>query len=58
MVRIGNQLLQESKARAAGSGEKKSGRDLLSVLVRANMATDLPENQSMSDKDVLARTCL
>ena len=33
------------------------GRDLLSLLVRANMATDLPSNQRMSDDDVVARKC-
>ena len=56
MARIGNQLLRESKAKVADTGEKASGRDLLSLLVRANMAFDVPENQRMSDKDVLART--
>jgi len=55
MARIGNQLLRESKAKAAGTGEKASGRDLLSLLARANMAFDLPESQRMSDKDVLAQ---
>jgi hypothetical protein len=56
MARIGNQLLRESKAKVAGTGEKASGRDLLSLLVRANTASDVPESQRMSDKDVLART--
>ncbi len=32
------------------------GKDLLSVLIRANMDTDLPESQRLSDEDVLART--
>lgn len=58
MARIGNQLLRESKAQAAGTSEEQSSRDLLSLLVRANMATDVPESQLMSDKDVLARTWL
>lgn len=56
MARIGNQLLRESKAQAAATGEKQSNRDLLSLLVRANMSSDIPESQRMSDKDVLART--
>jgi hypothetical protein len=56
MAGIGNQLLRESKAQAAGTGENKNGRDLLSLLVRANMATDIPESQRLSDQDVLART--
>ena len=37
--------------------EKKNfeGRDLLSLLIRANMATDLPDNARMTDEEVLAR---
>jgi len=55
MSRIGNQLLRESKASAGGSNVKGSGRDLLSLLVRSNMATDLPESQRLTDQDVLAQ---
>ena len=62
MARIGRQLLSGSKAAAAASenaGEKNNvrGRDLLSLLVRANIATDISDSQRMSDEDVLARTC-
>ena len=61
MTRIGHGLLEES--RAIVMSEKNSslakdswkGRDLLSLLVRANMATDLPSTQRMSDDDVVAR---
>ncbi|KZT18878.1 cytochrome P450 [Neolentinus lepideus HHB14362 ss-1] len=61
MSRIGNQLLSEKKAAVRGENEKivskdaMQGRDLLSLLVRANMATDLPEGQRMRDEDVLAQ---
>ena len=63
MDRIGRQLLRDSKAAiltdGGGNGklEKSSwpGRDLLSLLLRANMSTDLPPNQRMTDEDVLAR---
>lgn len=55
MARIGNQLLSESKGYASGTGGKRNGRDLLSLLVRANTEPDLPKSQRMSDKDVLAR---
>jgi len=61
MARIGRQLLGDSKAAIAASekaGEKNTvlrGRDLLSLLVRANTATDLSDNQRMSDEDVLAQ---
>ncbi|EGO00976.1 hypothetical protein SERLA73DRAFT_178985 [Serpula lacrymans var. lacrymans S7.3] len=65
MNRIGRQLLRESKeAVIASQGgdkggliEKSSmkGRDLLSLLVKANMATDIPDSQRISDEDVLAQ---
>ena len=32
------------------------GKDLLSVLINANMDADVPESQRLSDDDVLART--
>lgn len=63
MDRIGKQLLRDSKAAILanagknGKLEKSSwpGRDLLSLLLRANMSEDLPPNQRMTDEDVLAR---
>jgi len=55
MARIGNQLLRESKAQATDTAENKNGSDLLSLLVRANMATDVPKSQRLSDRDVLAQ---
>jgi hypothetical protein len=59
MDNIGKELLQNSKDNLAKDGkfEKNSltNRDLLTLLVRANMATDIPENQRMSDEEVLAR---
>jgi len=62
MARIGRQLLGDSKAAIVASekaGEKNNtgGRDLLSLLVRANTATELSDSQRMSDEDVLARRC-
>ena len=60
MARIGEKILHESRLAAAAEHEKISKaswkrRDLLSVLMRANMATDIPPNQRMTDADVLAR---
>jgi hypothetical protein len=62
MNRIGIQLLHDSKA-AIVAAEKDGpimkdglrGRDLLSLLIKANMATDIPDSQKLSDRDVLAR---
>ena len=59
MSRIGRELLSNSKAAVSQneSLEKDTWktRDLLSLLVRANVATDLAESQRMLDEDVLAR---
>ncbi|KAJ3535832.1 hypothetical protein NMY22_g6302 [Coprinellus aureogranulatus] len=59
MDRIGRGLLEETKAELKKSGkvdkDSLKSRDLLSILVRANMATDVPEHQRMSDADVLAQ---
>lgn len=56
MAQIGYRLLRDTKAQAASTGEKRSGRDLLSLLVQANMAADT--SQRMSDQDVIARAWL
>ncbi|KAG6375161.1 cytochrome P450 [Boletus reticuloceps] len=63
MNRIGRELLSDAKAVARESATEKGeieknnlhGRDLLSLLVKANMATDIPESQRLSDEDVLAQ---
>ncbi|KAJ7496540.1 cytochrome P450 [Mycena latifolia] len=57
MNRIGRELLQESKNEMAQDGtfEKGRSRDLLSLLVRANTAKDIPVSQRLSDEDVLAQ---
>lgn len=62
MTRIGMALLAEKKAIARAEmlwqrvdRKAMQGMDLLSRLLRANMAEDLPENQRMSDEDVIAQ---
>lgn len=68
MRRMGKALLAEKKAdikqAATSAGGKVDGRlqglrsrDLLTLLIKANMAEDIPEHQRLSDEDVLARTC-
>ena len=59
---IGRQLIDTGKqavyqSSKAGENSLKS-KDLLTVLLRANMATDIPDNQRMSDEETLARTSL
>ncbi|KAJ7272844.1 cytochrome P450 [Mycena rebaudengoi] len=57
MLRIGRQLLRESKSELAENGtfEKSRSRDLLSLLVRANTTKDIPASQQLSEEDVLAQ---
>ncbi|KAG8215922.1 cytochrome P450 [Butyriboletus roseoflavus] len=63
MAQIGKELLTKAKAAALASATEKGeiekntlhGRDLLSLLVKANIATDTPESQKLSDKDVIAQ---
>ncbi|CAK5267084.1 unnamed protein product [Mycena citricolor] len=54
---IGKQLMEKSKAECAVLAEKDlgSGRDLLSLLIKANMSADIPESQRMSDDEVIAQ---
>ncbi|KAF9236876.1 cytochrome P450 [Melanogaster broomeanus] len=60
MARIGNELVTNAKATApAGATEKGESeksilhRDLLTLLVKASTATDIPESRKLSDVDVL-----
>lgn len=60
MDRIGRELLVQNKyeilnSKATSAKQDFRKRDLLTCLMRANMADDLPEHQRMSDDDVLAR---
>ncbi|CAK5267085.1 unnamed protein product [Mycena citricolor] len=57
MHAIGKQLVEKSKAEAASLGEKDlgSGRDILSLLLRANMSNDIPEGQRMTEEEVIAQ---
>lgn len=58
------QLIAEKKEavrKAAQSSDKGvesalQSRDLLTLLIKANMSSDVPEDQRLSDDDVLART--
>ncbi|KAJ7448998.1 cytochrome P450 [Mycena latifolia] len=57
MRRIGQRLLRDSKQKIAlgSSADSVVSRDLLSLLVRANTAENIPEVQRLSEEDVLAR---
>ncbi|KAJ7105085.1 cytochrome P450 [Mycena crocata] len=57
MMRIGRRILQDSKQEAeeGGTFDGGRGRDLLSLLVRANTAKDISDRQRLSEEDVLAQ---
>ncbi|TBU24977.1 cytochrome P450 [Dichomitus squalens] len=51
------QILSESSEKGSQSVEKRDvrGRDLLTLLMKANMATDIPDSQRLTDDEVLAQ---
>lgn len=51
------EILSSSEIDSKGRVEKKNiqGRDLLSLLMKANMATDIPDHARMTEEDILAR---
>jgi hypothetical protein len=51
------EILSSSEIDSKGRVEKKNiqGRDLLSLLMKANMATDIPDHARMTDEEILAR---
>ena len=52
-----SEILASTDVDAKGNLEKKNiqGRDLLTLLIKANMATDIPDSARMSDEDILSR---
>jgi cytochrome P450 len=52
-----SEILASADVDAKGGVEKRNiqGRDLLSLLIKANMATDIPDSARMSDEDILAQ---
>ncbi|KAF7288326.1 Cytochrome P450 [Mycena chlorophos] len=57
MKSIGRRLLAEAKREAVENGtfETGHGRDLLTLLVKANTSKDIPDSQRLSDEDVIAQ---
>ena len=52
------ELITGKKAAIIGTGrlDKRSiqGKDLLALLIKANMAEDVPDNQRLTDEEVLS----
>ncbi|KAJ3557677.1 hypothetical protein NM688_g1344 [Phlebia brevispora] len=65
MRRIGKQIIADRKAEilaemSAVAGQRAArkdvkGRDLLSLLIKSNMAVDIPDSQRLSDEEVLGQ---
>jgi hypothetical protein len=58
MRAIGSQIMLQSKAEIKafeGGKPSDSGRDLLTLMLKANMSTEIPDNQRLTDEEVLAR---
>ena len=60
MSRIGLELVRDCKSSVSANKIGKTpsntqARDLLSLLIHANMSIDLSETQQLSDEDVVAR---
>ncbi|KAJ7735832.1 cytochrome P450 [Mycena maculata] len=58
MYTIGHGILMRSKAalKASDAGKTLSGkRDLLSVLLKANLSADVPENQRLTDQELVSQ---
>uniref|UniRef100_A0A0W0FWP6 Cytochrome p450 n=2 Tax=Moniliophthora roreri TaxID=221103 RepID=A0A0W0FWP6_MONRR len=53
-ARIGRELLETRKAMVSG-GKDGYGRDLLSLLIRSNASPEVPQNQRLSDEEVIAQ---
>ena len=64
MDRVGTEIIQERKKSIMSEKSEQNklgqkdlgGRDLLSLLLKANLASDVPESQRLNDAEVLART--
>jgi hypothetical protein len=61
MYIIGKQIVSKSKAdiKAADGEESLIGkRDLLSILLKANLSTTIPETQRLNDTEVISGECI
>ncbi|KAJ7289098.1 cytochrome P450 [Mycena rebaudengoi] len=59
MFRIGKELVEQTKLAAsttnADAGPLSGRRDLLSLLIKANVSADIPEHQRLSDEEVVGQ---
>ncbi|KAI0062953.1 cytochrome P450 [Artomyces pyxidatus] len=55
--RVASKLVQQKKAWILAGGEETDklhgGKDLLSLMLKSNLATDVPESERLSDEDIL-----
>ncbi|KAJ7863192.1 cytochrome P450 [Mycena leptocephala] len=56
MFGISTQLMEESKGFITAAGpEINTSRDLLTILLKANLGIDMPEDQRLTDEDVVSQ---
>ncbi|KAJ7260121.1 cytochrome P450 [Mycena rebaudengoi] len=55
IAEIGSQLLAESRAALQSSKEVSGSRDLLSLILEANMSPDIPDYQKLSDAEAIGQ---
>jgi hypothetical protein len=58
LTAIGSQILSDSKANIRATADQKTlggRRDLLAILMKANLSSSIPESQRLTDAEVIAR---
>ncbi|KAF7361544.1 hypothetical protein MSAN_01188000 [Mycena sanguinolenta] len=55
MYSIGQQILESTKAGIGSEKDFAGKRDLLSALLRANLSTEIPANQRLSDRELISQ---
>ncbi|KAJ7242395.1 cytochrome P450 [Mycena haematopus] len=55
MYSIGNQILASSKAAIESEKDFEGKRDLLSALLKANLSTEIPASQRLSDRELISQ---
>lgn len=65
ITKVGTRMIQEKKAAVLGDTmggtiekEDFAGNDLLTLLIRANLASNMPESMRMSDEEIVSQVSL
>jgi hypothetical protein len=58
MFSVAGRIVSDSIRASDGAKSFGAKKDLLSVLLKANLSKDIPESQRLSDTEVVSRRCL